>query len=98
MCTIPEVVTALRGMVRVLKPGGELLFCEHGEAPDAKVWRWQTRLEPIHGRIFPGCHLTRRIPELIEQGGFKIREMEQEYAAGFPRCMGYFYEGVATTT
>ena len=98
LCTIPEVVTALRGMTRVLRPGGELLFCEHGEAPDANVQRWQRRLEPIHGFIFPGCHLTRRIPDLIEQGGFEIRKIEQEYAAGFPRFMGYFYEGVATTT
>jgi ubiquinone/menaquinone biosynthesis C-methylase UbiE len=99
LCTIPEVVTALRGMARVLKPGGELLFWEHGEAPDAKVRRWQKRMEPLHGRLFPGCHLMRCIPALIEQGGFTIREMDQEYAAEFPRFlrfMSYFYEGVAT--
>ena len=98
LCTIPEVVTALQGMARVLRPDGTLVFCEHGEAPDANVQRWQTRLEPVHGFIFPGCHLTRRIPDLIERGGLKIHRLEQAYAAGLPRFMGYFYEGVATPT
>lgn len=98
LCSIPGVVTALRGMGRVLKPGGELLFCEHGDAPDAGVQRWQRRLEPIQRRVFPGCHLTRRIPDLVEQAGFNIRELEKGYAPGIPRFVGFFYEGVATTT
>jgi ubiquinone/menaquinone biosynthesis C-methylase UbiE len=97
LCSIPDAVAALQGMARVLKPGGELLFCEHGAAPDAGVQQWQRWLEPVNRLIFPGCHLTRRIPDLIRQGGFRIREMSQGYAPGIPRPTGYIYEGVATT-
>jgi ubiquinone/menaquinone biosynthesis C-methylase UbiE len=98
LCSIAGVVPALRGMARVLKPDGELLFCEHGEAPDPSVQRWQRRLEPIQRRIFPGCHLSRRIPDLVEQGGFTIRSLEKAYSPGLPRFVGFFYDGVATTT
>ena len=34
MCTIPEVARANKEINRVLKRGGKLIFCEHGEAPD----------------------------------------------------------------
>lgn len=98
LCTIPEVVTALRGMARVLKDGGQLIFCEHGNAPDSSVQRWQRWLEPLNSMIFPGCRLTRRIPDLIELGGFTIREMEQRYIMGVPRPMGYFFQGIATAS
>ena len=37
VCSIPGVVEALTGMRRVLKPGGRLVFCEHGSAPDEGV-------------------------------------------------------------
>jgi len=74
LCTIPE--RALREIARVLKRGGQLLFCEHGAAPDAGVRRWQNRINPLWRRLAGGCHLNRDIPGLIRRGGFEITRMD----------------------
>ena len=72
LCSIPDAQLALQQMSRVLKPDGKLIFCEHGAAPDPNVRRWQDRLDPVWGLFGGGCHLNRAIPDLIEQGGFRI--------------------------
>ena len=95
LCTIPEWETALRQMKRVLKPGGKLLFCEHGAAPDEAVARWQNRVNPLWKKIAGGCHLNRNIPELISQAGFSIRELEADYLPKTPRIAGFRYRGFA---
>lgn len=94
LCTIADVAAALREMRRVLKPGGELFFCEHGRAPDAGVRAWQDRLTPLWKPLAGGCHLNRDIPALIEDGGFGLREMIHDYLPG-PKPMTYVYRGVA---
>ena len=65
LCTMPDPPAALREMRRVLAPGGRLLFCEHGRAPDESVRRWQDRLQPLWGKLAGGCHLGRDIPALL---------------------------------
>jgi ubiquinone/menaquinone biosynthesis C-methylase UbiE len=95
LCTIPDVVRALKGMRRVLKPGGRLIFCEHGRAPDANVSTWQDRITPVWKAMAGGCHLARPIPELIRQGGFEIEKMETMYLPSTPRFAGYNYWGSA---
>ncbi len=76
LCSVPNVIDALKDMRRVLKPGGELIFCEHGAAPDEKVRKWQDRLNPVWSKLAGGCNLNRSIPTLLEQGGFKVRTMD----------------------
>lgn len=95
LCTIPDALAALSGMRRVLKPGGKLIFCEHGKAPDSAVARWQDRLNPLWKRIAGGCNLNRPIPELLETGGFRIEGMETMYLPSTPRFAGFNYWGTA---
>jgi ubiquinone/menaquinone biosynthesis C-methylase UbiE len=94
LCTIPETEPALRQMARVLRPGGTLIFCEHGEAPDERVRRWQGRMNPLWKRFGGGCHLNRPIPELIEEGGFRIEKMDTMYIPGW-RPASFNYWGTA---
>jgi ubiquinone/menaquinone biosynthesis C-methylase UbiE len=93
LCTIPDPVTALREMRRVLVPGGRLLFSEHGRAPDPGVRRWQTRLQPYWSRLAGGCLLDRDIPALLEQAGF-APDLQSRYLPG-PKLLSYHYWGVA---
>jgi ubiquinone/menaquinone biosynthesis C-methylase UbiE len=95
LCTIPDVMRALSGMRRVLKPAGKLIFCEHGAAPDENVKRWQGRLDPLWGKIAGGCHLNRAVPQLIQDAGFRVEKMETMYLPGTPRFAGFNYWGSA---
>jgi ubiquinone/menaquinone biosynthesis C-methylase UbiE len=95
LCTIPDVAAALDEMRRVLKSDGQLLFCEHGLAPDANVQRWQKRLDPLWGKLAGGCHLSRDIPQLLRKAGFRFDNLQSGYLQHAPRFAGYLYQGAA---
>ena len=94
LCTIPDASRALHEMRRVLKPGGRLLFVEHGRAPDPNVVWWQDRLNPIWKGIGGGCHLNRAIGSLIEGAGFQFERLQTGYMRGH-KPMTFMYEGSA---
>jgi ubiquinone/menaquinone biosynthesis C-methylase UbiE len=94
LCSIPDHAKALSEVRRVLKPGGRLLFAEHGLAPEPGVVRWQDRLTPIWRRIGGGCHLNRPIDRLIASAGFEITALSTGYMKG-PKPMTFMYEGHA---
>jgi ubiquinone/menaquinone biosynthesis C-methylase UbiE len=94
LCTIPDASGALREMRRVLRTSGQLLFVEHGLAPETNIRKWQHRLTPFWKRIAGGCHLNRPIRELIENAGFEITEIDTRYMEG-PKPMTFLYRGRA---
>lgn len=94
LCTIPDVPAAFQEMRRVLKPGGKLLFSEHGRAPDAAVARWQDRITPLWKPFWGGCHLNRDVPALIRAGGFTIEAIDSRYLDG-PKPMSWVHSGWA---
>jgi SAM-dependent methyltransferase len=93
-CSIPQICAALEEMRRVLRPGGRLLFVEHGRAPELRVARWQDRLDPFWQRFSGGCHLNRKIDDLLSDAGFQIDRLATGYIPG-PKIMTFFYEGAA---
>ena len=94
LCSIADAPKALAGMFRVLKPGGQLLFVEHGRAPSPGLAKWQDRLTPAWSCFAGGCRLNRRPDELIAQAGFQIEQMDEGYLDG-PKLLTYHYKGLA---
>ena len=96
ICSIKNAEKALREIKRVLKQDGQLLFCEHGIAPDVNVQTCQHRLNPFWKHIAGGCNLNKNIPELIKGEGFTIKSLDYMYLPGTPKFIGYNYWGIAT--
>jgi len=95
LCSVCTPARALGEARRVLKPGGRLLFCEHGLAPDAGVAKWQRRIEPVWKRIAGGCHLTRPVASAIQAAGFKVDSLETMYVPHTPKFAAWNEWGVA---
>jgi ubiquinone/menaquinone biosynthesis C-methylase UbiE len=95
LCTIADTATALAGMRRVLKANGQLLFCEHGRAPDKEVCKWQDRCDPIWQKVAGGCSMKKDIPQILAASGFAVEDDNRMYIPGI-RALSYNYWGAAT--
>ncbi len=98
LCSVESQAQTLRELRRILKPGGRLLYAEHGRAPDQSVRKWQGRIEPVWKRMAGGCHLTRPVTSAIAEGGFDTHEAGERYAPKTPRWAGWMEWGEAIKT
>ncbi|MEH6714662.1 class I SAM-dependent methyltransferase [Parasphingorhabdus flavimaris] len=95
LCSVQDGKQVLSEMRRVLKPGGKILFLEHGRAPDKGPEKWQRRIEPVWKHIAGGCHLHRPVSTLIEANGYHLVENGGHYAPKTPRWLGWMEFGEA---
>jgi ubiquinone/menaquinone biosynthesis C-methylase UbiE len=95
LCTIPDAGVAIAEVRRILRPGGTFHFVEHGDADNDATRQWQRRFEPLQKRVGGGCHLTRRIDELLTANGLVLERLDRYYAPKVPKAVGSTYEGVA---
>ncbi|MEL7054231.1 MAG: class I SAM-dependent methyltransferase [Cyanobacteria bacterium J06588_5] len=97
LCSIPNIEKALSEAYRVLKPGGRFFFIEHGLSDEPGIQTWQNRLTPIQRVVADGCHLDRKMDELV-RAAFDEVEVSEFYGENLPKVMGYFYQGIGTKT
>ncbi|AUX70030.1 SAM-dependent methyltransferase [Porphyrobacter sp. HT-58-2] len=95
LCSVDQPAQVMRELRRILRPGGQMLFLEHGRAPDAGVQGWQQRIEPLWKRLAGGCHLTRPIATALEGAGFAVERLGQGYTPQAPRFAGWMEWGIA---
>jgi ubiquinone/menaquinone biosynthesis C-methylase UbiE len=94
-CALDNPALALAEVRRVLKPGGRLLFCEHGRSHDRTVARMQDRLDPLWVKFGGGCHLNRDVAAILGENGFRIAWLDTFYANRALPALTFHYAGAA---
>ena len=97
LCTIPDAGKALDELFRVLRPGGQFHYLEHGLAPDPAIAAKQHRFNGVQQRVAGGCNLNRPIEQLVRQAGFELTAPTQDWLNGpaWLKPWNYLYQGVA---
>ncbi|AYG84255.1 Ubiquinone/menaquinone biosynthesis C-methyltransferase UbiE [Streptomyces hundungensis] len=73
LCSVRDLPRALGEIRRVLRPGGELRFFEHGRAEGRTLATVQRGLDrTVWPLLFGGCHTARDPLAAIESAGFEI--------------------------
>ena len=88
LCSVSDPKKALSEALRVLKPGGQLLFMEHVRPEGRFKGRVMDAITPLWRRAAAGCHPNRRTLDSIKRAGFEVAESRQPGIKGLPHVMG----------
>jgi SAM-dependent methyltransferase len=96
LCTVDAPDVALREIVRVLRPGGQLLFLEHVRSESPTLACWQDRLARPWHRFARGCRCNRATAELIVACGLELEQTCEASWHGVPPIVRPLIIGRAT--
>ena len=94
LCSVASPRVAISEVYRVLKPGGYLLFSEHGLAPDPMTRGLQRAANCVWTPIACGCHLDRDVEALVRSAPFESCDVHSAYLPG-PRFVSFTTWGSA---
>ncbi|MGO4121195.1 class I SAM-dependent methyltransferase [Arthrobacter sp. YAF16] len=77
LCSVAEPSAALAEAVRVLKPGGQLLFYEHVRSTHRVLGLAEDLLTPLWSRLAGGCHPNRDTPSTIVRAGLAVESLDR---------------------
>jgi ubiquinone/menaquinone biosynthesis C-methylase UbiE len=97
LCSVKNPSQVLSEIRRVLKPGGTYVFVEHGKSPEQHIAKLQDWLTPVQKCIGQGCHLNRKIDDIISHSSLHLEKIENLYMKG-PKIAAYLYIGIARKT
>lgn len=97
LCGVDDQQRALRQIVRVLRPGGRLLFIEHVRSDDPKLARHQDRMNWLN-RLVVCCDCNRPTPSSITEAGFEIDTLSHHVMPKSPKFVSPVVAGAATLT
>lgn len=96
LCSVDDQHQVLAELRRVLRPGGRILYLEHGQTPDSSPARWQRVIEPAWKRLMGNCHLTRPVSKAVSSAGFDIEPLGERYLPEMPKWVGWMEWGAGT--
>ncbi len=95
LCSVQDVEQVVSEVRRVLKPGGQFVFLEHGLSPDEAVARRQRRWNWLQRRLADGCRLDLDVRQVLQTQPFLVSDARNFYLEKTPQTHGYLYLGAA---
>ncbi|HSN35371.1 MAG TPA: class I SAM-dependent methyltransferase [Arthrobacter sp.] len=77
LCSVADQSVALAEVLRVLRPGGQLLFYEHVRSAHRVLGMAEDLVTPLWSRIAGGCHPNRDTAAMIARAGLTVQAVER---------------------